>query len=79
MYPGFFSSGLDKILNFHKECLKDMKLCVWQFQLLEEAGIMATYIYSSLDQTARKINVATFVNKKVMVMIVTDVAVSLQE
>jgi ATP-dependent RNA helicase DDX54/DBP10 len=38
---------------------------------------MATYIYSSLDQTARKINVAKFVNKKVMVMIVTDVAVSL--
>ena len=46
-------------------------------QLLQEAGIMATYIYSSLDQTARKINVAKFVNKKVMVMIVTDVAVSL--
>ena len=40
---------------------------------------MATYIYSSLDQTARKINVAKFVNKKVMVMIVTDVAVSLRE
>lgn len=45
-------------------------------QLLHEAGVMATYIYSSLDQTARKINVAKFVNKKVMVMIVTDVAVS---
>ena len=45
-------------------------------QLLHEAGVMATYVYSSLDQTARKINVAKFVNKKVMVMVVTDVAVS---
>ena len=51
-------------------------LCFVVLQLLHEAGIMATYIYSSLDQTARKINVAKFVNKKVMVMIVTDVAVS---
>ena len=45
-------------------------------QLLHEAGVMATYIYSSLDQAARKINVAKFVSKKVMVMVVTDVAVS---
>jgi len=45
-------------------------------QLLLTSGINASYIYSSLDQTARKINVAKFVNKKVMVMLVTDVAVS---
>ena len=35
-----------------------------------------TYIYSSLDQTARKINVAKFVSKKTRIMLVTDVAVS---
>ena len=34
-----------------------------------------TYIYSSLDQTARKINVAKFVSKKVSVVLVTDIAV----
>ncbi len=46
------------------------------FQLLTAAGISATHTYSSLDQTARKINVAKFVNKKASVMIVTDLAVS---
>ena len=45
-------------------------------QLLSQVGISCTYIYSSLDQTARKINLAKFVNKKSMVMLVTDVAVS---
>ena len=44
-------------------------------QLLDQAGISCTNIYSSLDQTARKINVAKFVNKKVMTLLVTDVAV----
>uniref|UniRef100_H2ZC87 RNA helicase n=1 Tax=Ciona savignyi TaxID=51511 RepID=H2ZC87_CIOSA len=33
-----------------------------------------SYVYSSLDQTARKINIAKFRNKKTMVLIVTDVA-----
>ena len=45
-------------------------------QLLEQAGVSCTCIYSSLDQTARKINVAKFVNKKVTTLLVTDVAVS---
>ena len=58
-------------------CIDDCGVHFYHFlQLLHEAGIMVTCIYSSLDQTARKINVAKFVNKKVMVMIVTDVAVS---
>lgn len=42
--------------------------------LLQKAGIDSTYIYSSLDQTARKIAVGKFVNKKSSVMIVTDIA-----
>lgn len=42
--------------------------------LLEKADISSTYIYSSLDQTARKINIAKFQLKKVKVLIVTDLA-----
>ncbi|KAK3088605.1 hypothetical protein FSP39_021200, partial [Pinctada imbricata] len=42
--------------------------------ILQHAGISSTYIYSSLDQAARKINVAKFQHKKVKVMIVTDLA-----
>jgi ATP-dependent RNA helicase DDX54/DBP10 len=42
--------------------------------LLELAGIGATYIYSNLDPTARKINAAKFAAKKVNVMVVTDLA-----
>ncbi|CAG2185070.1 DBP10 [Mytilus edulis] len=42
--------------------------------LLQKAGIDSTYIYSSLDQTARKIAVGKFVNKNRPVMIVTDIA-----
>ncbi|XP_060080406.1 ATP-dependent RNA helicase DDX54-like [Ylistrum balloti] len=42
--------------------------------LLEKAGISSTYIYSSLDQTARKINIAKFQLKKVKVLLVTDLA-----
>jgi len=38
------------------------------------AGISNSYTYSSLDQTARKINVAKFQHKKVLVLIVTDLA-----
>ena len=38
------------------------------------AGISATYIYSQLDPTARKINAAKFQAKKVTVMVVTDLA-----
>ncbi|KAK7091946.1 ATP-dependent RNA helicase DDX54-like [Littorina saxatilis] len=42
--------------------------------LLTQCGISCTYIYSSLDQTARKIHVAKFQHKQVKVMIVTDLA-----
>ena len=43
-------------------------------QILTECGISNTSVYSSLDPSARKINTAKFVNKKVSVLIVTDVA-----
>merc|ERR1719334_1292845 len=42
--------------------------------LLALAGISATYIYSQLDPTARKINAAKFQAKKVSVLVVTDLA-----
>ncbi|CAH1773023.1 unnamed protein product [Owenia fusiformis] len=42
--------------------------------LLEASDIKCSYTYSSLDQTARKINVAKFTNKKTSVMLVTDLA-----
>ncbi|XP_053381877.1 ATP-dependent RNA helicase DDX54-like [Mercenaria mercenaria] len=42
--------------------------------VLQKAEISCTYIYSSLDPTARKINLAKFQHRKVMVMIVTDLA-----
>ncbi len=42
--------------------------------LLTEAGFACSYSYSALDQTARKINVAKFRNKKTQVLIVTDLA-----
>ncbi|XP_023299778.2 ATP-dependent RNA helicase DDX54 [Lucilia cuprina] len=42
--------------------------------ILTESGISNTSVYSSLDPSARKINTAKFVNKKVSVLIVTDVA-----
>ncbi|XP_017066380.1 ATP-dependent RNA helicase DDX54 [Drosophila eugracilis] len=42
--------------------------------ILTEAGISNSSVYSSLDPAARKINTAKFVNKKVSVLIVTDVA-----
>ncbi|XP_022102786.1 ATP-dependent RNA helicase DDX54-like [Acanthaster planci] len=43
-------------------------------EILFMAGIDCTHIYSDLDQTARKINVAKFTHKKTKVMLVTDVA-----
>ncbi|XP_037901370.1 ATP-dependent RNA helicase DDX54 [Glossina fuscipes] len=42
--------------------------------ILTEYGISNTSVYSSLDPSARKINTAKFVNKKVSVLVVTDVA-----
>lgn len=49
----------------HVEYLKEM---------LTLEGIECAYIYSALDQTARKINIGRFVHRKAMVLIVTDVA-----
>lgn len=42
--------------------------------VLTQCGITNTAVYSSLDPSARKINTAKFVHKKVSVLIVTDVA-----
>ncbi|XP_067644860.1 ATP-dependent RNA helicase DDX54 [Eurosta solidaginis] len=42
--------------------------------ILTKCGISNTAVYSSLDPAARKINTAKFVNKKVSVLTVTDVA-----
>ncbi|XP_015750330.1 PREDICTED: ATP-dependent RNA helicase DDX54-like [Acropora digitifera] len=38
------------------------------------AGIECSFAFSSLDQTARKINIGKFQHRKTNVMIVTDVA-----
>ncbi|MED6292521.1 ATP-dependent RNA helicase ddx54 [Characodon lateralis] len=43
-------------------------------ELLSSEGIECAYIYSALDQTARKINIGKFVHRKAMVLLVTDVA-----
>ncbi|KAK7895643.1 hypothetical protein WMY93_020968 [Mugilogobius chulae] len=43
-------------------------------ELLSSEGIESAYIYSALDQTARKINIGKFVHRKAMVLLVTDVA-----
>uniref|UniRef100_A0A663EIU4 RNA helicase n=1 Tax=Aquila chrysaetos chrysaetos TaxID=223781 RepID=A0A663EIU4_AQUCH len=43
-------------------------------ELLMAQGIRCTHIYSSLDQTARKINIAKFAHGKCPVLLVTDVA-----
>uniref|UniRef100_A0A8C8G738 RNA helicase n=1 Tax=Oncorhynchus tshawytscha TaxID=74940 RepID=A0A8C8G738_ONCTS len=43
-------------------------------ELLSSEGVECAYIYSALDQTARKINIGKFVHRKAMVLIVTDVA-----
>ncbi|KAM6902194.1 ATP-dependent RNA helicase DDX54 [Xenentodon cancila] len=43
-------------------------------ELLSSEGIDCAYIYSALDQTARKINIGKFVHRKAMVLLVTDVA-----
>lgn len=42
--------------------------------LLLAAGIQCTFVYGSLDQTARKINVAKFRRGKIKLLVVTDVA-----
>ncbi|NXY49691.1 DDX54 helicase, partial [Ceuthmochares aereus] len=52
----------------HTEYLKEAS------SLLTAQGIRCTHIYSSLDQTARKINIAKFSQGKCPVLLVTDVA-----
>ena len=47
---------------------------VFFFQILDKEGISNTFIYSDLDPSARKINAAKFQSRKVMILIVTDVA-----
>lgn len=42
--------------------------------VLEKASIPCSYIYSSLDQLARTTNIDNFRNKKITVMLVTDIA-----
>lgn len=42
--------------------------------MLSNAGISSSCVYSNLDASARKINVAKFASKKVQALIVTDVA-----
>ncbi|XP_053558139.1 ATP-dependent RNA helicase DDX54 [Bombina bombina] len=43
-------------------------------ELLDMQGIPCSHIYSSLDQTARKINLGLFLHGKVRALMVTDVA-----
>uniref|UniRef100_A0A8D0HB29 ATP-dependent RNA helicase DDX54 n=1 Tax=Sphenodon punctatus TaxID=8508 RepID=A0A8D0HB29_SPHPU len=43
-------------------------------ELLMAQGVSCTHIYSSLDQTARKINIGKFIHGKCTALIVTDVA-----
>ncbi|KTG02505.1 hypothetical protein cypCar_00033337 [Cyprinus carpio] len=42
-------------------------------ELLMVEGVECAYIYSALDQTASKINIGRFVQRKAMVLLVTDV------
>lgn len=42
--------------------------------ILEKASITCTYVYSALDQEARRTNIELFRRKKVRTMVVTDVA-----
>ncbi|NXE72009.1 DDX54 helicase, partial [Cochlearius cochlearius] len=61
----------------HTEYLKEASgiwRCLACTPLLTAQGIRCTHIYSSLDQTARKINIAKFAQGKCPVLLVTDVA-----
>lgn len=51
--------------RYHVEYIKE---------ILERANISCSYVYSNLDQAARKINVAKFRTHKVDILIVTDIA-----
>lgn len=44
------------------------------YELLETSGLKSTFIYSSLDQSARKLNLSKFRSKAANILIVTDIA-----
>lgn len=48
--------------------------CLCSKQLLTAQGVTCAHIYSALDQTARKINLAKFTHNKCSTLIVTDLA-----
>lgn len=48
--------------------------CLPSAQLLTGQGVSCAHIYSALDQTARKINLAKFTHNKCSTLIVTDLA-----
>uniref|UniRef100_A0A1I7Z8I9 ATP-dependent RNA helicase n=1 Tax=Steinernema glaseri TaxID=37863 RepID=A0A1I7Z8I9_9BILA len=51
-----------------------MKEVEYVMAIFERAKLPCTYIYSQLDPTARKMNIALFRDKKVNLLVVTDVA-----
>uniref|UniRef100_A0A8C8DAN7 RNA helicase n=1 Tax=Oryzias sinensis TaxID=183150 RepID=A0A8C8DAN7_9TELE len=60
-------------LDVDSKLSDQIKLSFFHLPLTSE-GRFCAYIYSALDQTARKINIGKFVHRKAMVLIVTDVA-----
>lgn len=52
----------------------DFTIFIKILQILDQANISNTFIYSNLDASARKINAAKFQSGKARVLIVTDVA-----
>ncbi|CAG0898499.1 unnamed protein product, partial [Darwinula stevensoni] len=58
----------------YKAIARYKELGTTQDLVLEKAGVPRTYLYSSLDPTARKINAAKFSSRKVNLLIVTDIA-----
>jgi len=51
-----------------------MYICAVFVQILQAANITSTYLFSSLDPSARKIAVAKFCKRVVQVLVVTDIA-----
>lgn len=69
--PAFLSGGV----CFHLSLSVNPSVFIHEPpQLLSSEGVDCAYIYSALDQTARKINIGKFVHRKAMVLLVTDVA-----
>ncbi|KAK6048712.1 hypothetical protein COOONC_13784, partial [Cooperia oncophora] len=51
-----------------------MKHVEYVVGIMNRAGIDNSFIYSQLDATARKLNIARFAERKNNILIVTDVA-----